>query len=90
LLSQPNAGKRVGFGRNTRRTAEGKSGERKWTMEKDPVCGMAVNPSEAAAQRRHQGHAYYFCSAGCAAKFDQNPERYANPDSEGKSGSSKQ
>ena len=51
-------------------------------MEKDPVCGMQVNPSQAAAQRSHQGKTYYFCSGGCAAKFDQSPERYFAPEPE--------
>lgn len=46
-------------------------------MEKDPVCGMLVDPRDAAAKRVHQGKDYYFCSPGCAEKFDQAPERYA-------------
>lgn len=45
-------------------------------MEKDPVCGMLVRPEEAAAQRAIQGRTYYFCSAACAAKFDQAPQLY--------------
>jgi Cu+-exporting ATPase len=45
-------------------------------MEKDPVCGMQVNPSQAAAQRTYQRKTYHFCSPGCAAKFDQDPQRY--------------
>lgn len=46
-------------------------------MEKDPVCGMLVRPEEAAEQRAIQGRTYYFCSAACAAKFDQAPRQYA-------------
>lgn len=46
-------------------------------MEKDPVCGMLVRPEEAAEQRAIQGRIYYFCSAACAAKFDQAPRQYA-------------
>lgn len=49
-------------------------------MEKDPVCGMQVNPSQAAAQRSYQGHTYYFCSPSCAATFDREPKRYAAPE----------
>ena len=45
-------------------------------MEKDPVCGMLVRPEEAAEQRAIQGGIYYFCSAACAAKFDQAPQLY--------------
>lgn len=49
-------------------------------MEKDPVCGMQVNPSQAPAQTTYQGKTYHFCSAGCAATFDQNPEQYVLSD----------
>lgn len=48
-------------------------------MEKDPVCGMLVDPTQAAGQRTYQGKVYYFCSAACLAKFDQAPQRYAAP-----------
>jgi P-type Cu+ transporter len=46
------------------------------TAEKDPVCGMTVNPSRAAAQSVHNGSTFYFCSKGCAAKFAAAPEKY--------------
>jgi Cu+-exporting ATPase len=39
----------------------------------DPVCGMQVDPKTAAA---HRG-TVHFCSAGCAAAYDAEPERYA-------------
>src|SRR5277367_1421459 len=45
-------------------------------MERDPVCGMAVDPERAAAKADYAGKTYYFCSAGCAAKFRAEPERY--------------
>jgi len=45
--------------------------------EHDPVCGMKVDPSNAAASAEHQGVTFYFCSAGCAAKFRAEPEKYA-------------
>jgi Cu+-exporting ATPase len=47
------------------------------TGEHDPVCGMNVNPSKAAASVEHQGVTVYFCSQGCAAKFRAAPEKYA-------------
>ena len=53
-------------------------------MEKDPVCGMLVDPKQAVGQRSYNGKIYYFCSPGCLAKFDQAPERYAAPDTQGK------
>ena len=45
-------------------------------MEKDPVCGMRVDPQRAAGQRLHGGKTDYFCSADCRAKFEKAPERY--------------
>ncbi|HEX9872331.1 MAG TPA: YHS domain-containing protein [Candidatus Tectomicrobia bacterium] len=46
-------------------------------MEKDPVCGMQVDPQKAAGTSEYQGRTYYFCSTGCKQKFDQNPGHYA-------------
>jgi len=43
----------------------------------DPVCGMQVEEQTAAGRSEHEGRTYYFCSAGCKEKFDQDPERYA-------------
>lgn len=43
----------------------------------DPVCGMQVEESKAAATSEHGGKTYYFCSAGCKEKFDEDPGRYA-------------
>ena len=42
----------------------------------DPVCGMAVDPATARHKAAHQGHDYYFCSAGCKAKFQADPAKY--------------
>jgi Cu+-exporting ATPase len=50
--------------------------EEKLTMERDLVCGMSVDPEKAAAKVEHAGHAYYFCGAGCARRFAENPEKY--------------
>jgi uncharacterized membrane protein YraQ (UPF0718 family)/YHS domain-containing protein len=43
----------------------------------DPVCGMPVDPAAAAAQRAHHATTYWFCSAGCAQRFDDHPSRFA-------------
>ncbi len=45
-------------------------------MAKDPVCGMGVSEQRAAGKSEYQGQTYYFCSPGCKAAFDQEPERY--------------
>lgn len=49
-------------------------------MIKDPVCGMEVDPHNAAATREHMGNTFYFCSDQCAATFDGDPHKYAHPD----------
>lgn len=43
---------------------------------KDPVCGMTVDPAKTAHHAEHDGHAYYFCSAGCRTKFVASPAMY--------------
>jgi Cu+-exporting ATPase len=45
----------------------------------DPVCGMTVDPQHAAGSSIYRGKTYYFCSKGCVAKFEANPERYLHP-----------
>ena len=47
-------------------------------MEKDPVCGMQVDPKTAPSQDTHQGKTYYFCSRACKQAFEKNPGRYAS------------
>src|ERR1700730_2375007 len=49
-------------------------------MERDPVCGMDVDPNKAAAKAEHAGKTYYFCTLGCAKRFQQAPEKYLQPD----------
>jgi P-type Cu+ transporter len=49
-------------------------------MVKDPVCGMEIDPKDAAATRMHSGRTFYFCSQSCAEKFDADPHRYGHPD----------
>jgi len=42
----------------------------------DPVCGMRVDPATTSHHQEYQGQSYYFCSAGCAAKFAAGPDKY--------------
>jgi xanthine dehydrogenase accessory factor len=44
----------------------------------DPVCGMEVGV-ESHHRVTHRGLEYRFCSAGCAASFEADPDRYATP-----------
>ena len=50
--------------------------ERTHIMEKDAVCGMQIDPAKAAGTSDFNGKTYYFCSKGCKAKFDANPQQY--------------
>lgn len=45
---------------------------------RDPVCGMEIEPSRAAARELHEGRTYYFCSHGCHREFLADPHRYAH------------
>src|ERR1700682_2095919 len=51
----------------------------KQKMERDPVCGMNVDPGKASAKVEHAGKTYYFCAPGCAKRFQQAPEKYLQP-----------
>jgi Cu+-exporting ATPase len=42
----------------------------------DPVCGMTVDESTAAATSEYKGKKYYFCAVGCKKAFDKDPEKY--------------
>jgi len=44
---------------------------------RDPVCGMTVDPATAKHHARFEGADYHFCSAGCKTKFESDPGRYA-------------
>jgi Cu+-exporting ATPase len=43
--------------------------------KRDPVCGMIPKP-DTAHRLIHDGEEILFCSAGCKAKFEADPEKY--------------
>jgi len=45
-------------------------------MLKDPVCGMEVDETKAAATSLYQGTTYYFCAQACKTTFDKDPAKY--------------
>ncbi len=54
-------------------------------MERDPVCGMNVEPETARAKVEYDGKSYYFCSVGCGKRFEKEPEKYlAAPETGGR------
>ena len=48
-------------------------------LDKDPVCGMNVDPSKAAASVEYESKLYHFCSRGCAEKFKADSQKYLSP-----------
>ena len=47
-------------------------------LERDPVCGMNVNPVNAKYIHEHAGKKYFFCCGRCAEKFKTAPEQFLN------------
>ena len=50
--------------------------------QKDPVCGMDVNPVSARENQlfaEYEGTEYYFCGRGCLLDFRDDPARYFDP-----------
>jgi P-type Cu+ transporter len=45
-------------------------------VERDPVCGMNVNPATSKHVHEHEGRKLYFCCAHCLEKFKSNPQHY--------------
>ncbi len=45
---------------------------RKMATVRDPVCGMEIDPSSAAATEEYEGQTYSFCSEACHAKFESS------------------
>jgi len=47
--------------------------------ERDPVCGMMVDPAKSAGQFEYRGTLYYFCNPSCLARFKAAPEKFLAP-----------
>jgi Cu+-exporting ATPase len=50
-------------------------------MERDPVCGMSVDPTKSKPTAEYAGTTYHFCGPGCAAKFKSDPAKFLNASS---------
>ena len=42
----------------------------------DPVCGMTIDPADAAGTSELGGTTYHFCSSACKRTFDADPARF--------------
>ncbi len=51
----------------------------------DPVCGMTVEPAEAAGRHAYGGRTYLFCHPSCLERFRADPGRYVAPSGERRS-----
>jgi Cu+-exporting ATPase len=47
--------------------------------ERDPVCGMTVDPAATEHHSEHGGRIYHFCSSSCHDRFEVDPTRYLTP-----------
>lgn len=45
-------------------------------MDKDPVCGMTLQPGQEEASFVYQDKTYHFCSQECCTMFKENPKQY--------------
>ena len=48
-------------------------------MARDPVCGMDVEPADAAGTSLYKGETIYFCNPHCKEQFDADPEAFMTP-----------
>jgi Cu+-exporting ATPase len=49
-------------------------------MPVDPVCGMTVDPAEAAGSSSYRGQTYYFCHPSCLERFEAAPDEFVAGD----------
>ena len=54
---------------------------------KDPVCGMIISRSAAAAEWAFGGKVYCFCSSVCCEAFKANPQKFLHKRARRRSGS---
>lgn len=47
-------------------------------MVTDPVCGMRIDPDDAAGTAEYQGATYYFCSQACVDAFEADSGSYVS------------
>jgi Cu+-exporting ATPase len=48
-------------------------------MVLDPVCGMTIDPADAAGSWDYHGKRFYFCHESCLARFKANPDSFLAP-----------
>lgn len=46
----------------------------------DPVCAMEVVIATSRHTTEYHGETYHFCGKGCRLEFEDDPEKYLDPD----------
>lgn len=74
---------RFGCGAHMVAGGHGKHGHKNGVDVKhvDPVCGMQISPDEGYG-KMHDGRLFRFCSRNCLDKFEEQPDRFLNRESE--------
>ena len=49
-------------------------------IEIDPVCGMEVDTTTSQLSFEHDGTTYWFCGKGCFLDFQDDPDKFLDPD----------
>jgi Cu+-exporting ATPase len=52
------------------------------TKERDPVCGMSVDPATAKWKAEDDGTTYFFCSSRCRDRFLAEPAQFLRPNAD--------
>jgi Cu+-exporting ATPase len=45
-------------------------------LVRDPVCGMWIEPEDAADILLYKEKIFYFCAPGCKIAFEKEPEKF--------------
>jgi P-type Cu+ transporter len=45
--------------------------------QKDPVCGMSIDPKQSSYKTHHKNKEYAFCCQECLTTFKHNPDKYS-------------
>ncbi|MEP7378887.1 MAG: YHS domain-containing protein [Chloroflexota bacterium] len=48
-------------------------------IEIDPVCGMEVDTEKSQLSVEHNGKTYWFCGRGCMLDFQEDPDKFTDP-----------
>ncbi len=53
-----------------------KQAKEETTPQRDPVCGMTIDPKTAEGKYVYKGKTYYFCSKEDQQEFAKTPDKY--------------